>query len=179
MSRIGKLPIHTPKGVTVKLEGDLVSVTGPNGNLSRRIPPPVSLDIQSESISVIISSDSKTNRALHGLFRTLLNNMVLGVNKKFEVDLQLKGVGYRCQTGKDKITLSLGFSHPIDLLIPVGVEVQVDANTNIKILGIDKEAVGFFASKIRSFRPPEPYNGKGVLYKGEILLRKAGKVGKK
>jgi len=179
MSRIGKLPINLPKGVTVQTEGDLISVNGPNGNLKRTLPSPVFIDIETDKIFVKIPTDSKTNRALHGLSRTLLNNMVLGVSKKFEIDLQLVGVGYRCQTSKEKVTLSLGFSHPINLPIPQGIEVQVDANTNIKILGIDKEAVGFFASKIRSFRPPEPYNGKGVLYKGEVILRKAGKVGKK
>jgi large subunit ribosomal protein L6 len=105
--------------------------------------------------------------------------MVLGVHKKFEIQLELKGVGYRCQAAKDKVTLSLGFSHPIILPLPKDVKVTVEANTNITVAGIDKEEVGFIASKIRSFRPPEPYNGKGVLYKGEQVLRKAGKTGKK
>ena len=105
--------------------------------------------------------------------------MVVGVHKKFEIDLELKGVGYRCQAAKNQVTLSLGYSHPIVLPLPKGVEVSVEANTNIKVAGIDKEEVGFIASKIRSFRPPEPYNGKGVLYKDEVILRKAGKSGKK
>lgn len=179
MSRIGKLPITLPKGVTVKVDNNNVSVSGPLGNLERSLPDQLAVELKEDKLFVTVSSNSKTTRALHGLFRTLLNNMVLGVYKKFEIDLILKGVGYRCQSSKDKVVLSLGYSHPVELSLPDGVEVQVDANTNIKILGIDKEKVGFFASQIRSHRPPEPYNGKGVLYKDEVILRKAGKSGKK
>jgi len=179
MSRIGKLPITLPKGVTLKVDGNLVSIKGPLGELNRQIPPEILVNVKEEQALITVNDDSKKTRALHGLIRTLLNNMVVGVHKKFEIDLELKGVGYRCQAAKDKVTLSLGFSHPIVLPLPDSVEVKVDANTNLKISGIDKEEVGFIAAKIRSFRPPEPYNGKGVLYKGENILRKAGKVGKK
>lgn len=179
MSRIGKLPITLPKGVTVKTDNNVVFVSGPLGNLERSLPDQLEVELKEDKLFVTVNSNSKTTRALHGLFRTLLNNMVSGVYKKFEIDLTLKGVGYRCQSAKDKVILSLGYSHPVELSLPEGVEVQVDANTNIKILGIDKEKVGFFASQIRSYRPPEPYNGKGVLYKDEVILRKAGKSGKK
>jgi large subunit ribosomal protein L6 len=179
MSRIGKLPITLPKGVTLAVDDNLVSIKGPLGELNRQITPKVHVDIKEDQVFVLVNDDSKRTRALHGLTRTLLNNMVLGVYKKFEIDLELKGVGYRCQAAKDKVTLSLGFSHPIILPLPKDVEVTVEANTNIKVAGINKEEVGFIASKIRSFRPPEPYNGKGVLYKGEQVLRKAGKTGKK
>jgi large subunit ribosomal protein L6 len=179
MSRIGKLPITLPKGVTLAVDDNLVSIKGPLGELNRQITPEVHVDIKEDQVFVLVNDDSKRTRALHGLTRTLLNNMVRGVHKKFEIDLELKGVGYRCQAAKDKVTLSLGFSHPIILPLPKDVEVTVEANTNIKVAGINKEEVGFIASKIRSFRPPEPYNGKGVLYKGEQVLRKAGKTGKK
>lgn len=179
MSRIGKLPITLPKGVTLAVEDNLVSIKGPLGELNRQITPEVHVDIKENQVLVLVNDDSKRTRALHGLTRTLLNNMVLGVHKKFEIQLELKGVGYRCQAAKDKVTLSLGFSHPIILPLPKDVKVTVEANTNITVAGIDKEEVGFIASKIRSFRPPEPYNGKGVLYKGEQVLRKAGKTGKK
>jgi large subunit ribosomal protein L6 len=179
MSRIGKLPITLPKDVTLKVIDNLVSIKGPLGELTRQLPPEILVNVEEAQVFILVNDDSKKTRALHGLVRTLLNNMVLGVDKKFEIDLQLKGVGYRCQAGNGKITLSLGYSHPIILPLPTSVEVKVDANTNIKVLGIDKEEVGFIAAKIRSFRPPEPYNGKGVLYKGENILRKAGKVGKK
>jgi large subunit ribosomal protein L6 len=179
MSRIGKLPITLPKGVTLKVDDNMVSIKGPLGELSRQIPPEILIAVDEEKAIVTVNDDSKRTRALHGLVRTLVNNMVVGVHTKFEIDLELKGVGYRCQAAKDKVTLSLGFSHPIVLPLPKGVEVSVEANTNIKVAGIDKEEVGFIASKIRSFRPPEPYNGKGVLYKNEVILRKAGKAGKK
>ena len=179
MSRIGKLPIAIPKGVTLVVDDNLVSIKGPLGELNRQIAPEIHVDIKEDQAFVLVNDDSKRTRALHGLTRTLLNNMVCGVNKKFDIDLELKGVGYRCQAAKDKVTLSLGYSHPIVLPLPKDVEVSVEANTNIKVSGINKEEVGFIAAKIRSFRPPEPYNGKGVLYKGEQVLRKAGKTGKK
>lgn len=179
MSRIGKLPINIPKGVTCKIENGSVLVKGPFGDLERVIPLELDIDLGIDKLSLLVKDDSKNTRALHGLFRTLVNNMVQGVYKRFEIDLQLKGVGFRCQVAKENVTISLGFSHPIELAIPSGIEVQVDANTNIKILGSDKEKVGFFAAKIRGYRPPEPYNGKGVLFKGEQILRKAGKAGKK
>jgi large subunit ribosomal protein L6 len=180
MSRIGKLPISVPTTVTVIIDGQQeVVVNGPFGSLKRIVPPELGVKLSEGKIFITVLNMSKKTRALHGLFRTLINNMVLGVHTKFEVDLQLKGVGYRCQLANEKVLLSLGFSHQIDLAIPEGIEVKVDDSTKIKILGIDKEQVGFFASKIRSLRPPEPYNGKGVLYKNEVVVLKAGKVGKK
>nr|YP_003002199.1 50S ribosomal protein L6 [Aureoumbra lagunensis]ACS36911.1 50S ribosomal protein L6 [Aureoumbra lagunensis] len=179
MSRIGKLPIKIPKNVACEITNGIITVKGPFGTLERSIPNELTIDHQDNSLCISVNDDSKQTRALHGLFRTLVNNMVVGVHERFEINLELKGVGYRCQTSKNQVTLSLGFSHPINLDIPSDIEVQVDANTNIKILGPDKEIVGFFASQIRNFRPPEPYNGKGVLYKDEVILRKAGKAGKK
>jgi large subunit ribosomal protein L6 len=180
MSRIGKLPISVPTAVTVTVdEQQEVIVNGPFGTLKRILPTELEIKVSGGKVFIGVLNESKKARASHGLFRTLINNMILGVNTKFEIDLQLKGVGYRCQLGNDKVLLSLGFSHSIDLPIPQGIEVKVDDSTKIKILGIDKEQVGFFASKIRSSRPPEPYNGKGVLYKNEVVVLKAGKVGKK
>ena len=179
MSRIGKLPIKIPKSVSCEIENGTLLVKGPFGTLERSIPHELNIDHQGDTMQVTVNDSSKQTRALHGFIRTLVIIMVIGVSERFDIILELKGVGYRCQTSKSQVTLSLGFSHPINLDIPSDVEVQVDANTNIKILGPDKETVGFFASKIRNFRPPEPYNGKGVLYKNEVILRKAGKAGKK
>lgn len=179
MSRIGKSPIFLPIGVNCKIDSNKLVVSGPQGYLEKDIPSELSIKIQDNTISVQNFNNSKKSRALHGLFRTLIQNMVLGVNKKFEIILKLKGVGYRCQVKNNTLNLSLGFSHSIELTIPDGIEVIVDANVDIKILGLNKETVGLFAAKIRSFRIPEPYNGKGVLYKDEIILRKAGKSRKK
>lgn len=179
MSRIGKSPISLPIGVSCKIDNSKILVSGPQGYLEKDIPPELSIKIRDNILCVQTLKDSKKSRALHGLFRTLIHNMVLGVNKKFEILLKLKGVGYRCQVKNNTLNLSLGFSHPIELSIPDDIEVNVDANVDIKILGLNKENVGLFAAKIRSFRVPEPYNGKGVLYKDEIILRKAGKSRKK
>lgn len=179
MSRIGKRPIKIQKEVSVKIKEDSVSVIGPYGSLERSVPSQLSIQINDNVVLVNTTNNLKQTRALQGLFRTLLQNMIRGVHERFLIELQLKGVGYRCQITNNQLILSLGFSHPIELGIPHGIEVSVESNTNIKIFGSDKEKVGFFASKIRDFRPPEPYNGKGVLYKNEIILRKAGKAGKK
>jgi large subunit ribosomal protein L6 len=179
MSRIGKLPIKIPDGVLVNVKKNAVSISGQYGNLECLIPVGLSIKTVGSVLLVKVNNNLTKTRALQGLYRTLLQNMVYGVCQQFIIDLQLNGVGYRCQTENSNLILSLGFSHPINLAIPVGIEVQIEANTNIKISGPDKEKVGFFASKLRDFRPPEPYNGKGVLYKDEIIIRKAGKVGKK
>lgn len=179
MSRIGKLPIKIQKGVVVTIYNRFVSIRGPHGNLNRMIPSGLSVESNDKNLFIEVNDNLKQTRALQGLYRTLLQNMMSGVCQKFVIELQLKGVGYRCQVLTNSLNLSLGFSHPINLLIPIGIEVQVESNTNIKIIGSDKEKVSFFASKIRDFRPPEPYNGKGVLYKDEIIIRKAGKAGKK
>ena len=154
MSRIGKLPITLPKGVTLAVEDNLVSIKGPLGELNRQITPEVHVDIKEDQVLVLVNDDSKRTRALHGLTRTLLNNMVLGVHKKFEIQLELKGVGYRCQAAKDKVTLSLGFSHPIILPLPKDVEVTVEANTNITVVGIDKEVDNLFLGNIAVLQGP-------------------------
>ena len=179
MSRIGKLPILIPKGVEIKIsEQQLLTTIGPHGTLSRQIPNSIEIIQSPTSIQVQPKVVNKDSKALHGLIRTLVNNMVIGVSEKFKKILTLKGVGYRAQVKNTQLSLSLGFSHEILLDIPEGIDVNVEANTNITINGIEKEQVGLFASKIRNLRIPEPYNGKGVLYDGEILVRKAGKVGK-
>lgn len=179
MSRIGKLPISLPKGVEVKISDDQnVLVTGPHGTLSRQIPENIVISQADGSLTLQPKIVSREARAMHGLFRTLVNNMVLGVSTKFAKTLHLKGVGYRSQVTNNMLSLNLGFSHEIQLEIPDGIEAKVQGNTTITITGIEKEQVGLFASKIRNLRIPEPYNGKGVLYDGEVLIRKAGKVGK-
>lgn len=179
MSRIGKLPIRLPKGVTVNIsDTHVVTTSGPHGTLSRQIPVTMDIIHIDDRIEIKPKVVSKQARATHGLMRTLVNNMVVGVSEKFTKILQLKGVGYRAQVKGNQLVLSLGFSHEINLDIPNEIEVNVEANTSITIKGIEKEQVGLFASKIRNLRIPEPYNGKGVLYDGEILVRKAGKVGK-
>ena len=178
MSRIGKLSIKIPSNVEVKIEDQLINILGPYGKLSRKISELMILKIDNNEIYVIPKDNSRQARELHGLFRTLINNMVIGVSKKFERRLEIKGVGYRSQVlGKDLI-LNLGYSHPIKITIPSDIELVVEANVNILIKGIDKEIVGQLAATIRSKRPPEPYKGKGILYKGEIIKRKVGKSGK-
>jgi large subunit ribosomal protein L6 len=179
MSRIGKLPIKLPKGVDLKIsDAQNVIVTGPHGELNYDIPSALNLSVLDNIVTIEPKILSKKTRAVHGLVRTLVNNMVIGVSDKFTRKLLLKGVGYRAQVTDNNLLLSLGFSHEISLQVPLAIDVKVDGNTTINISGIEKEQVGLFASKIRSLRVPEPYNGKGVLYDGEILIRKAGKVGK-
>lgn len=178
MSRIGKLPIAVPKAVKVNIENDVVSVTGPFGTSALSIPPEILLEVDDQAVVVKPSSSSKKSRSMHGSFRTLLANDIHGVNQKFEVDLTLVGVGYRCEVKGQTVTLRLGYSHGIDMAIPEGVTVAVENNTAVKISGAKKDVITQFAAQIRSHRPPEPYNGKGVLYKGEQIARKSGKSGK-
>jgi large subunit ribosomal protein L6 len=178
MSRIGKLSIKIPSKVEVVIEDQLICVSGPFGKLSRKISPLMLLKNENQEISLCPRDSSRQARELHGLSRTLINNMVLGVSTKFERRLEIKGVGYRSQVqGKDLI-LNLGYSHPVIIRIPERISVSVEANINILIQGIDKEEVGQLAATIRSKRPPEPYKGKGILYKGEVIKRKVGKSGK-
>jgi large subunit ribosomal protein L6 len=178
MSRIGKLSIKIPTKVEVKIDNQLINVSGPHGKLSRKISELILVTTENDEISVKIKNNSREARALYGLSRTLINNMVVGVSNKFERRLEIKGVGYRSQVqGKDLI-LNLGYSHPVIIPIPEGMSVAVEANVNILVTGIDKEAVGQLAATIRSKRPPEPYKGKGILYKGEVIKRKVGKSGK-
>lgn len=179
MSRIGKQPIEIPSGVKVSIDSQCVSVTGPKGTLSRVILDNVTLDLNDKFLTVTRVDDSINARAAHGLSRTLLSNMVTGVTKGFERALEINGVGYRAEVKGDVLNLSLGYSHPINFQLPNGITVDVDKMTKLLVKGIDKELVGQTAAKIREFRSPEPYKGKGVKYADETILRKAGKTGKK
>lgn len=179
MSRIGKLPIAMPAGVKVSLDGNIVTVSGPKGSLTRSIPSQVAVAVDQAQIIVTRPDDSIPARAAHGLTRTLINNMVIGVTKGFEKVLEISGVGYRAETKGDVLNLSLGYSHPINYQLPAGITAEVEKMTKITVKGIDKELVGQVAAKIRSFRGPEPYKGKGIRYSDEVILRKAGKTGKK
>ena len=176
MSRVGKNPIGLPEGVEVKINKGTVEVTGPKGNLSGEVNQDIKLDIKDGQLTVSRPNDSKYYKSLHGLYRSLLNNMVEGVTKGFEKKLEIVGVGYKAEMSKGRLSLQLGYSHPIVFLPPEGVEVVVADPTNITVRGIDKHLVGQVAAKIRSFRPPEPYKGKGIKYVGEYIRRKAGKT---
>ncbi len=179
MSRIGKLPIAVPKGVTVNLADGQLTVKGPKGELSRQIMPEVVLTIEENSITVTRADESIKSRSAHGLVRTLVNNMVVGVTTGYQTDLEINGVGYRAELKGSELVLSLGYSHPVVYPLPQGITVEVDKMTKLSVKGIDKELVGQAAAKIRSFRGPEPYKGKGIKYATETILRKAGKTGKK
>jgi large subunit ribosomal protein L6 len=179
MSRIGKLPIEIPKGVKINFVDSVLSVQGPNGKLSRVIMPCVTLNITETSLEVTRNDESTSSRAAHGLTRTLINNMVTGVTKGFHTDLEINGVGYRAEVKGKELVLSLGYSHPVNFPIPEGIVIDVEKMTKLSVKGYDKEMVGQTAAKIRSFREPEPYKGKGIKYADETILRKAGKTGKK
>ena len=179
MSRIGKLPIAIPAGVKVIYNLPEIKVEGPKGKLSRNIMEGVSVELTDSAITVNRDNDSIKSRSAHGLTRTLINNMVVGVSKGFETLLEINGVGYRAEVKGDILNLSLGFSHPVNFQLPAGITVEVEKMTKVKVMGVDKEMVGQTAAKIRAFRPPEPYKGKGVKYADETILRKAGKTGKK
>ncbi len=179
MSRIGKLPIEIPKDVQISFADSVLSVKGPNGSLTRLIMPVVSLAIGASAIEVTRADDSTAARAAHGLTRTLINNMVVGVTKGFKRDLEINGVGYRAEVKGRDLVMALGYSHPINFPIPDGITVDIEKMTKLSVKGFDKELVGQTAAKIRSFRGPEPYKGKGVKYADETILRKAGKTGKK
>jgi large subunit ribosomal protein L6 len=179
MSRIGKLLIEIPQGVKISLNDSIVSVTGPKGTLARKIMAGVSIEMTDKALSVKRDDDGIKCRSAHGLTRTLINNMVIGVTKGFETALEINGVGYRAEAKGDVLNLSLGYSHPINFQLPKGIAVEVDKMTKVLVKGIDKELVGQTAAKIRDFRGPEPYKGKGIKYADETILRKAGKTGKK
>jgi large subunit ribosomal protein L6 len=179
MSRIGKLPIEIPKGVKINFVDSVLSVQGPNGKLSRLIMPCVTLNITETSLEVTRNDEATSSRAAHGLTRTLINNMVTGVTKGFQTDLEINGVGYRAEVKGKELVLSLGYSHPVNFPIPEGIAIEVEKMTKLSVKGYDKEMVGQTAAKIRSFRGPEPYKGKGIKYADETILRKAGKTGKK
>ena len=180
MSRIGRLPIPIPDGVDVQIEPGLVRVKGPKGQLQQSVSPDLSFERDDSRLVVKRPTDRGEHRALHGLTRSLVNNMVLGVTEGFKKNLEIVGVGYRAEAqGPNALRLNLGFSHPVNVTAPEGITFEVPVPTQIVVNGIDKQAVGEIAARIRKFRPPEPYKGKGVRYAGERILRKAGKAGKK
>ena len=177
MSRIGKLPIKVPSGVDCKNEGEVFRVKGPKGQLQRALHPNMKIEIQDGEIKVVRPTDGRQDRSLHGLTRTLVNNMVVGVTDGFSKQLNIVGVGYRVELKGKNLVLNLGFSHPIEYSPIEGVEFEVDPKKNtVVVKGIDKQKVGQAAAEIRSFRPPEPYKGKGVMYSTERIQRKAGKA---
>lgn len=179
MSRIGKLPINIPENVKINYNGLELTVQGKFGTLNLTLPDVIDLIQEDRQLKVGLKNETKNVRALHGLYRTLINNMILGVSEQFDVTLVLKGVGYRAVVEGKEIILSLGYSHPVKIEIPKEISVEVTQNTTVSLKSCDKELLGLFASNIRSWRQPEPYKGKGILYKGEQIIRKAGKSGKK
>ena len=180
MSRIGRMPIAVPAGVTVEIaENNKVTVKGPKGTLVRVLPEEMEIKIEGEEILVSRPSDLKKIKSLHGLTRTLLNNMVVGVNTGYEKKLQVVGVGYKAAKAGSELTLSLGYSHPVIMQDPDGIETVLEGANTIIVKGIDKEKVGQFAAEIRDKRRPEPYKGKGIKYADEVIRRKVGKTGKK
>jgi large subunit ribosomal protein L6 len=175
MSRIGKLPIEIPPSVDVQLERGRVRVKGPKGELEQRVSPDLLLEREDARLVVKRPTDRKDHRALHGLTRTLINNMVIGVTEGFEKRLEIQGVGYRAQMRGNGLELALGYSHPVRVDAPAGIEFEVPVPTQVIVRGIDKQAVGETAARIRKSRPPEPYKGKGIRYAGEHVARKVGK----
>jgi large subunit ribosomal protein L6 len=179
MSRIGKRPIDIPNKVTVTINGQHVAVKGPKGELDRVLPEQVIVEQEGETIRVVRRDESRTARQRHGLSRTLVANMVEGVSKGFERRLEIQGVGYRAQVQGRNIILNVGYSKPVEIVPPEGIQLAVENNTNVVVSGTNKEIVGNTAAKIRAVRPPEVYKGKGIRYAGEMVRRKAGKAGKK
>ena len=178
MSRIGRMPIPLPDGVEITQDGPRVTVKGPLGTLQRTIHAEMRLEREDGTLRVVRPSDEPRHRALHGLTRTLVNNMVTGVATGFSKNLEISGVGYRAQLQGTKLVLALGYSHPVEVEPPAGIEFRVETPTRLSVFGADKELVGQTAAFIRSQRKPEPYKGKGIRYAGEQILRKAGKAGK-
>lgn len=179
MSRIGKRPISLPPKVTIAVDGQHVLVKGPKGELSRTLPPEVAVEQEGETVLVKRRNDSRNARQRHGLSRTLVANMVEGVSQGFQRRLEIQGVGYRAQVQGRNLILNVGYSNPVEIQPPDGIQFTVENNTNITVSGINKEIVGNVAAKVRDVRPPEPYKGKGIRYAGEVVRRKAGKAGKK
>ena len=178
MSRIGKKTIEIPAGVEVKIEGNLVTVKGPKGTLSRDIHPNIAVEKDGNTITVSRPDDSKQNRSLHGLSRTLIANMVTGTNETFKKELEINGIGYRAEMKGKDLVLKVGYSHDVIMTAPEGVTIEVPAPNKIVISGADKQKVGQFAANVREKRPPEPYKGKGIKYADEHIRRKEGKAGK-
>ena len=180
MSRIGRMPIAVPAGVTVDIaENNKVTVKGPKGTLERVLPAEMTIKLENDEIVVTRPNDLKKMKSLHGLTRSLLNNMVIGVTEGYQKELEVNGVGYRAQKKGKVLTLSLGYSHPVEMEDPDGVEVEVEGQNKIIVKGIDKEKVGQYAAEIREKSAPEPYKGKGIKYADEVIRRKVGKTGKK
>jgi large subunit ribosomal protein L6 len=178
MSRVGKKPIPIPKEVTIDLKDDLLTVKGPKGELKRKIHPNIQIEMTEDTLAVSVENTSKESRSLHGLFRALIANMVTGVTTGFQRKLEIVGVGYRGEVSGRKATFNLGYSQPVVFELPEGIEATIEKN-KMTLSGIDKELVGRTAAKIRSFRSPEPYKGKGIKYEEETIKRKAGKTGAK
>lgn len=178
MSRIGKLPVMIPDGVKVELNDNTLSVKGPKGELTKVFRPEIGINIEDGQINVTRPNDKKEVRALHGLTRTLISNMVEGVSQGFQKNLKLSGVGYRAQKQGNKLILQVGYSHPVEIEPEDTIEIEVPDQTNIFVKGADKERVGHYAAVIRATRPPEPYKGKGIRYENEVVKLKAGKTGK-
>jgi large subunit ribosomal protein L6 len=179
MSRIGRKPVTVPKGVTVQLQGNSVAVKGPRGELRRSLHPDMQIALNADQFTVARPSEEKRHKALHGLTRTLVQNMVDGVSKGFSKTLEIQGVGYKAEAKPYGVNLIVGYSHPVKYEAPKGIKISVDNNVVVKIEGADKELVGQVAAELRAVRPPEPYKGKGIRYQGEQVRRKAGKTGAK
>ena len=180
MSRIGRMPVAIPAGVTVEIaEGNKVTVKGPKGTLVRELPHEMEIKIEDGHVIVSRPNDLKKMKALHGLTRTLINNMVVGVTDGYEKVLEVNGVGYRAAKSGNKLTLNLGYSHPVEMIDPEGIETVLEGQNKITVKGLDTEKVGQFAAEIRDKRRPEPYKGKGIKYADEVIRRKVGKTGKK
>ena len=178
MSRIGKKPIEIPAGVDVQIDGTLITVKGPKGTLSRNVHPNMIVEKDGNTITVSRPNDDKMNRSLHGLTRTLINNMVVGTNESYKKELEVNGVGYRCEVKGNVLTLKIGYSHDVVMTAPEGVTIEVPTPNKVVVSGPDKQVVGQFAANIREKRPPEPYKGKGIKYVDEYIRRKEGKAGK-
>lgn len=181
MSRIGKKPIHMPSGVKVDIDSKHIAISGPKGSLTRNINPLVTIEIDKDHLIVKNVDDSRQSHSIHGLTRTLLNNMVIGVTKGFQKELIVTGVGYKVEEKGDRLIFNLGHSHPIEYVLPKGITAKIDRQKIMRIIleGYDKELLGLTASKIRALRPPEPYKGKGIQFADEIIIRKAGKTATK
>jgi large subunit ribosomal protein L6 len=179
MSRIGKKPVAIPRGVTVQVQENTVAVKGPKGELRRTLHEEMAVAMENDQVTVTRPSDEQRHRALHGLTRTLVQNMVDGVSKGFSKSLEIQGVGYKAEARPYGVNLIVGYSHPVKYEAPKGIKISVDNNTMVKVEGADKELVGQVAAELRSVRPPEPYKGKGIRYVGEQVRRKAGKTGAK
>ncbi len=176
MSRIGNRPVKIPSGVKVSLDSNIINVEGPKEKLSMNLPPMVGMSIEGSLITLARTEETKKGKAMHGMVRSILNSLIIGVTDGFKKDLEIVGVGYRAQVAGNKLTLNLGYSHPVEYAVPVGVTVLVADNTKISVAGADKQLVGQVAATIRKLRPPEPYKGKGIRYAGEHIVLKEGKT---